>query len=53
MITPSPDGRVEFDVLIPQRYTLVSPEGQMSGYLDGTPFQGNREIDGRPARVRA
>ena len=44
MIAPSPDGRMEFDVVIPQRYTLVSPEGPMSGNLDGTPFQGNREL---------
>ena len=44
MITPSPDGRVEFEVVIPQRYTLVSPEGPMSGNLDGTLFQGDREL---------
>jgi Dolichyl-phosphate-mannose-protein mannosyltransferase len=44
MIAPSPDGRMEFDVVIPQRYTLVSPEGPISGNLDGTPFQGNREL---------
>ena len=44
MITPSPDGRMEFDVMIPQRYTLVSPEGSMSGNLDGRPFEGSREL---------
>ena len=44
MIAPSPDGRVEFDVVIPQRYTLVSCEGPMSGNLDETPFQGDREL---------
>ena len=44
MIAPSPDGRFEFDVVIPQRYTLVSCEGPMSGNLDETPFQGDREL---------
>ena len=34
MIASSPDGRVEFDVVIPQRHTLVSCEGPMSGNLD-------------------
>jgi hypothetical protein len=29
-LTPSPDGRVEFDVAIPQRYTLVSREGPVN-----------------------
>ena len=28
MIAPSPDGRIEFNIVIPQRYTLVSPEGR-------------------------
>jgi Dolichyl-phosphate-mannose-protein mannosyltransferase len=44
MIRPLPDGRMKFDVVIPQRYTLISPEGPMSGNLDGTPFQGSREL---------
>jgi Dolichyl-phosphate-mannose-protein mannosyltransferase len=44
MITPSPDGRMEFDVVIPQQYTLVGCEGPMSGNLDETPFQGDREL---------
>jgi hypothetical protein len=44
MIRPLPDGRMEFDVVIPQRYTLISSEGPMRGNLDGTPFQGSREL---------
>jgi hypothetical protein len=44
MIAPSPDGPMEFDVVIPQRYTLVSREGLMSGNLDGRPFEGSREL---------
>jgi hypothetical protein len=44
MITPSPDGHLEFDVAIPQRYTLVSREGLVSGNLDGRPFEGNGEL---------
>jgi hypothetical protein len=44
MITPSPDGRIEFDVVIPQRYTFVGPEGAMTGGLDGTPLQSDREL---------
>jgi hypothetical protein len=43
-LVPSPDGRVEFDVAIPQRYTLVSRAGPISGILDGMPFLGDREL---------
>ena len=35
---------MEFDVVIPQRYTFVSREGSMSGNLDGRPFKGDREL---------
>jgi hypothetical protein len=35
---------MQFDVAIAQRYTFVSPDGPMSGNLDGTPFQGDREL---------
>ena len=37
-------GRMEFDVVIPQRYALVSREGSMSGNLDSKPCEGNREL---------
>jgi hypothetical protein len=44
MIIPSPDGHLVFDVVIPQRYTLVSPEGPVSGTLNGKLFEGNGEL---------
>ena len=44
MITPSLDGHLEFDVAIPQRYSLVSREGPVSGTLDGRSFKGNGEL---------
>jgi hypothetical protein len=44
MIAAPPDGRIEFDVVIPQRYSLVSREGLVSGTLDGRPFAGNGEL---------
>jgi Dolichyl-phosphate-mannose-protein mannosyltransferase len=44
MITPFPDGHSEFDVLIPQRYTLVTQDGAIKGILDGRPFGGNGEL---------
>ncbi len=33
-----------FDVAVPNRYTLVCPSGQATGILDGTPFDGPREL---------
>jgi hypothetical protein len=44
IITPSPDGRMDFDVVVPQRYTFVSREGSMKGNLDGRPFEGDRAL---------
>jgi hypothetical protein len=44
MLAPSPDGHLEFDIVIPQRYALVSREGSLSGSLDGQPFDGDREL---------
>jgi hypothetical protein len=43
-LTPSQDGRVKFEVAIPQRYTLVSRDGVIRGTLDGIPFQSDREL---------
>lgn len=43
-LIPSPDCRVEFDIAIPQRYTLVSRQGPVRGLLDGMPFRGDREL---------
>jgi hypothetical protein len=44
IISPSPDGRMDFDVVVPQRYTFVSRDGSMSGNLDGRPFEGDRAL---------
>jgi hypothetical protein len=33
-----------FDIVIPARYTLVTPSGTPAGTLDGTPFTGPREL---------
>jgi hypothetical protein len=37
-------GKCYFQIKIPQRYTLITPAGQPSGLLDGTPFTGPREL---------
>ena len=34
----------DFAVLVPQRYTLLTPEGTPTGTLDGAPFTGPREL---------
>lgn len=34
----------EFEIKIPERYTLVAANGEPTGLLDGTPFTGPREI---------
>jgi Dolichyl-phosphate-mannose-protein mannosyltransferase len=44
MITALADGHFEFDVAIPQRYSLVSRDGPVSGTLDGRPFTNNAEL---------
>lgn len=33
-----------FEVIIPTRYTLVSASGKIAGFLDGTAFEGPREL---------
>ncbi|MEP6670354.1 MAG: glycosyltransferase family 39 protein [Chthoniobacter sp.] len=33
-----------FQVAVPQRYTLITPSGAPTGLLDGTPFDGPREL---------
>jgi len=40
----APSKRCYFHVAVPQRYTLVTPEGSAAGVLDGTPFIEPREL---------
>jgi hypothetical protein len=37
-------GPYSFQVAVPQRYTLVTPDGPAVGTLDGSPFTGPREL---------
>jgi hypothetical protein len=39
---------VNFNVAVPQRYTLMTPNGSPTGALDGTPFTGPRELVAGP-----
>ncbi len=38
------EGPCVFDIAVPHRYTIVTPSGQSSGSLDGTTFDGPREL---------
>lgn len=38
------DAPCAFDIVIPARYTIVTPTGTPAGTLDGTPFTGPREL---------
>ena len=42
---PSSNAAYVFHVVVPSRYTLVCPSGQPMGILDGTPFDGPRDLD--------
>jgi hypothetical protein len=43
---PSPaDGEAEFNVAIPAEYELVAPNGNVSGLLDGAPYDRPRFLD--------
>jgi hypothetical protein len=39
---------VNFTVAVPQRYTLMTPNGSPTGALDGTPFTAPRELAAGP-----
>jgi len=43
-VAPAPSGHVRFEIAIPDRYTVVSRNGEFSGTLDGTPIAGSREL---------
>jgi hypothetical protein len=37
--------RIDFDVVIPARYGIIAPDGQVTGSLDGTPYTGARFLE--------
>ncbi|HEY2122579.1 MAG TPA: hypothetical protein VGH07_03215 [Chthoniobacterales bacterium] len=43
-VAPDPVGHVQFDIAIPEKYSIVTSEGQASGTLDGSPIDGSREL---------
>jgi hypothetical protein len=40
--------RADFDVVIPAPYEIISPDGNVSGTLDGTPYNGARFLAAGP-----
>ena len=47
-IFPDNDGHVEFDVVIPAKYTIIGANGLVSGTLDGIPLNGSRNLSPGP-----
>jgi dolichyl-phosphate-mannose-protein mannosyltransferase len=43
-VDPGPDGRVKFEIVIPEKYTVDVSNGQISGTLDGTKIAGPRTL---------
>jgi 4-amino-4-deoxy-L-arabinose transferase-like glycosyltransferase len=43
-VAPDPVGHVQFDIAIPQKYSVVTSEGEGSGTLDGLPINGSRDL---------
>ena len=43
-ITPAPVGHIQFDVAIPETYTVVGRNGRISGTLDGIAIEGPRDL---------
>jgi hypothetical protein len=43
-IFPPPDGHVQFEVVIPEKYTLVGKSGPLSGTLDGANLNGPHDL---------
>jgi hypothetical protein len=43
-VTSSPIRHVQFEVTIPEKYTVVGRNGQVSGALDGTEIAGSRDL---------
>ena len=47
-IFPDNDGHVEFDVVIPAKYTIIGANGLVSGTLDGIRLNGSRNLSPGP-----
>jgi len=43
-IFPPPDGHVQFEIVIPEKYTIISRSGPLSGALDGTNLNGPHDL---------
>jgi len=43
-ISPPPDGHVQFEVVIPEQYTLVGKGGPLTGTLDGANLNGPHNL---------
>jgi Dolichyl-phosphate-mannose-protein mannosyltransferase len=43
-VAPAPVGHVQFEIVIPEKYTVVDRNGQVSGTLDGTEITGPRDL---------
>jgi hypothetical protein len=44
LLGAAPDSSYTFDVAVPGRYTILSPEGPVAGTLDGAPLDGARTL---------
>jgi hypothetical protein len=43
-VAPDPSGHVQFDIVIPERYCVVTGDGEAHGTLDGLPINGPRDL---------
>ena len=43
-IVPDQDGRAEFNVVIPAKYTIIGENGLVSATLDGIKMNGSRDL---------
>jgi hypothetical protein len=43
-IVPDPGGHVQFEIVIPEKYCVVTSEGEAAGTLDGSPIDGARDL---------
>ncbi len=43
-VAPAPVGHVQFEIVIPEKYTVIDRNGQVSGTLDGTEITGPRDL---------
>jgi Dolichyl-phosphate-mannose-protein mannosyltransferase len=48
---PGKDGHVEFDVVIPAKYAMISANGFVSGLLDGIKLNGSRDLSPGPHKL--